>query len=393
MNRIVESGKTLLIEGPASVTIAKGRVEVFGFPVDNASRIVIREGKRLPFAVEETATFWIFSDKNVSIEEVDGNTIPQSWIKSYEELLSLKKKPITIMILGTVDSGKTSFCTFLVNKLLPKKQKVAILDGDLGQSDIGPPCTVSYTFVTKPVTDLFNLKAEDAFFVGVTSPSKAIDKAIDGIVALKKEIFNRSPDFIIINTDGWVEGEDAVRYKVQLVEKLKPDMIFCIQQKNELVPILDTLEEYRKKVVDSPPAIRQRTREKRKSLRELGYMKYLEEARLRTLPLNFLRIEESGLFSLGKKQENVQETEKICDLSRIMLIGEGEEKGLLLAAYDFQGRFLGIGVLHEIDCLKKILRVYTPVYENISSISIGSVRLNSNLREIPANGEESGENS
>ena len=308
MNRIVERGKTLLIEGPASVTIAKGRVEVFGFLAGSSDRIVIREGKRLPFAVEETATFYICSNKDASIEEVDGNTIPQSWIKSYEELLSLQNKPITIMILGTVDSGKTSYCTFLVNKLLTEKQKVAILDGDLGQSDIGPPCTVSYTFVTEPVTDLFNLKAEDAFFVGVTSPSKAIDKVITGLTTLKREILSRSPDFIVINTDGWVEGEDAVRYKVQLVDRLEPHVIFCVQQKSELAPILYTIEECRKKVVDSPQAIRQRTREKRKSLRELGYMKYLENARLRTLPLNSLRIEKDGFLSFGKKREDIQET-------------------------------------------------------------------------------------
>ncbi|MGQ9551004.1 MAG: Clp1/GlmU family protein [Candidatus Bathycorpusculaceae bacterium] len=386
MNRIVERGKTLLIEGPASVTIVKGRVEVFGFPAGSADRVVIREGKRLPFAVEETATFYICSDKDVSIEEVDGNTIPQSWIKSYEELLNLQEKPITIMILGTVDSGKTSYCTFLVNKLLTEKQKVAILDGDLGQSDIGPPCTVSYAFVTEPVTDLFNLKAEDAFFVGVTSPSKAIDKVITGLTTLKKEILSKSPDFIVINTDGWVEGEDAVRYKVQLVDRLEPHVIFCVQQKSELAPILDTIEEYRKKVVDSPQTIRQRTREKRKSLRELGYMKYLENARLRTLPLNSLRIEKNSFLSLGKKREDIQKTEE-ASREKIMLIGEGEEKGLLSAMYDFQGRFLGIGVLHEIDCLKKVLRVYTSVYEKVLTISIGSVRLNSNLREIPVTGE------
>lgn len=386
MNRIVERGKTLLIEGPASVTIVKGRVEVFGCPAGSADRVVIREGKRLPFAVEETATFYICSDKDVSIEEVDGNTIPQSWIKSYEELLNLQEKPITIMILGTVDSGKTSYCTFLVNKLLTEKQKVAILDGDLGQSDIGPPCTVSYAFVTEPVTDLFNLKAEDAFFVGVTSPSKAIDKVITGLTTLKREILSKSPDFIVINTDGWVEGEDAVRYKVQLVDRLEPHVIFCVQQKSELAPILDTIEEYRKKVVDSPQTIRQRTREKRKSLRELGYMKYLENARLRTLPLNSLRIEKNSFLRLGKKREDIQKTEE-ASREKIMLIGEGEEKGLLSAMYDFQGRFLGIGVLHEIDCLKKVLRVYTSVYEKVLTISIGSVRLNSNLREIPVTGE------
>ncbi|MGC9346339.1 MAG: Clp1/GlmU family protein, partial [Candidatus Bathyarchaeales archaeon] len=96
--------------------------------------------------------------ENANIEEVDGNTIPSSWTEAYEELLNIQMRPVTAMVLGTVDSGKTSFCTYLTNKLLNGKQKVAILDGDLGQSDVGPPCTVAYAFVTKPVTDLFSLE-------------------------------------------------------------------------------------------------------------------------------------------------------------------------------------------------------------------------------------------
>lgn len=59
MNRIVEKGKTLLVDGPASVTVTSGNVEVFGSKANIASKIVIREGKRLPFAVHETAAFEI----------------------------------------------------------------------------------------------------------------------------------------------------------------------------------------------------------------------------------------------------------------------------------------------------------------------------------------------
>jgi polynucleotide 5'-hydroxyl-kinase GRC3/NOL9 len=76
-------------------------------------------------------------------------------------------------------------------------------------------------FVTKPVTDLFNLEAENAFFIGLTSPSTAVNKVVEGLsFKLKREIFESNPDFIVINTDGWVEGEDAVNYKVNLLRNL-----------------------------------------------------------------------------------------------------------------------------------------------------------------------------
>jgi polynucleotide 5'-hydroxyl-kinase GRC3/NOL9 len=365
---MVESGKTLLVDGPASVLVVSGRVEVFGFSVKDASRIVIREGKRLPFAVLETTNFDISLGENASAEEIDGNTIPQSWIESLGILGGFQKKPVIAMVLGKVDSGKTSFCTYLINRLISEKQKVAILDGDLGQSDIGPPCTVAYAFVTKPVTDLYGLKAENAFFVGVTSPSEAVNKTIKGIALMKAEILDKAADFVVVNTDGWVEGEEAVEYKSQLAEELSPDVIFCVQQKDELAPLLVALEKFIKTTIDFPLTIRQRSTEKRKNLRELGYIKYLTDAKVKFLPLKLLTIEEQ---SVG-------------------LIRQGEEEGLLLGLYDSQRKFLGIGILRKVDYVRKALKVLTSVSEKPSSITLGKVRLDENLKEVPTLWEENG---
>ncbi len=427
MKQIIENGKTLLVDGPASVTVTSGKVEVFGSTVGNTSKVVIREGKRLPFAVEEKATFEISLGENANVEEVDGNTIPPSWVKSFEEVLEFQTKPVTAIVLGTVDSGKTSFCTYLINKLIHEKQKGAILDGDLGQSDIGPPCTVAYTFVTKPIWDLFNLEAKNAFFVGVTSPSSAVNKVIEGLTTLKKEILDNDPDFIVINTDGWVEGEDAGKYKIQLIEELKPDIFFCIQQKDELALVINTLEKFRKVVVESPPAIRQRSREKRRNLRELGYIKYLRNAKVQSLPLGWLEIEGNDLLGLGKAHENIRQARKIYELlgskplhfaeledricivigkrrwisadnikkveehskKRVIVVRKGEEEeGLLIALHDANRKFLGIGVLQEIDYLRKTIKIFTPVSGEISRIILGKVKLDKNFKEIQAFVEE-----
>jgi polynucleotide 5'-hydroxyl-kinase GRC3/NOL9 len=426
VNLTVENGKTLLVDGPASVIVTSGKVEVFGSIVGGASKVVIREGKRLPFAVEEKATFDISLGENASVEEVDGNTIPSSWVKSFEEILKIQSTPVTAIVLGTVDSGKTSFCTYLINKLLREKRKVAILDGDLGQSDIGPPCTVAYTPVTQPVTDLFNLEAKNAFFVAVTSPSMAITKVIEGLTSIKREILGSNPDFIVINTDGWIEGEEAVNYKVQLVETLNPDIVFCIQQKDELTPFLNVLEKFMKVVVDSPSAVKQRSREKRRSLRELGYMKYLRDAKVQSLPLNWVKIEENELFGLSGTRENTRQARKIYELlgmkplhlaelkdricivigkrrwinednikkveefakKKIVVTRKGEEESLLMALYNTEKKFLGIGILKEVDYVRKMLKIFTPVSKEISIVALGKVKLDKNLKEILAFAEE-----
>jgi polynucleotide 5'-hydroxyl-kinase GRC3/NOL9 len=359
MNRTVEKGKTLLVDGPASVAVVSGKAEVFGFPVRDAIKIVIREGKRLPFAVLEKADFDIFLGESASVEEVDGNTIPQSWIESANALAALQKKPVIAMVMGKTDSGKTSFCTYLINRLVNEKQKVAVLDGDLGQSDIGPPCTVAYAFVTKPVTDLFTLKAENAFFVGFTSPSEAVDKTVRGIGLMKQEILAKAADFVVVNTDGWVEGEEAVKYKSLLAETLNPDAVFCIQQNDELSPLLAALEKFRKSMAESPLTVRQRNREKRRDLRELGYIKYLTDAKMKTWALKLLTIEEQ-------------------DKAQIMQGGEG----LLLGLYDAQRKFLGIGILRKVDYVRNALKVFTSISAKPASVAFGKVRLQENLKEI-----------
>jgi len=360
VNQTVERGKALLVDGPASVSVVSGKAEVLGFSVKGTRRIVVREGKRLPFFVAETASFDISLGENASVEEVDGNTIPPSWVESLEVLMGFQKKPVIAMVMGKADSGKTSFCTHLINKLVSAKHKVAIIDGDLGQSDIGPPCTVAYAFVTKPLTELYELKAENAFFVGVTSSSEALSKAIEGLALMKAEILEKTADFVVVNTDGWVEGEEAVEYKSQLAEKLEPDIVLCIQQKTELEPLLAALK-FRKIVIDSSSVAKQRSREKRKNLREMSYAKYLTDAKMKSLPLNQLALEEKTALPIKQSK--------------------GDR--LLLGMYDAQRKFLGIGILREVDSVRKTLKVLTSVSTKPSIIAFGKVRLDKNLKEAP----------
>src|SRR5208337_2802365 len=101
MNRTVKKGTTLLVDGPASVTVTSGKVEAFGSVISGTAKIVIREGKRMPFAVEETAAFEIALGDTASTEEVEGNTVPASWNEAYEGFLNLQTKPVKAMVLGT----------------------------------------------------------------------------------------------------------------------------------------------------------------------------------------------------------------------------------------------------------------------------------------------------
>lgn len=366
MIQVVRKGNTLLVDGPASVNLLSGETEILGAKFREGEKIVIRDGKRLPFEVIEKATFHMILGEKASFNEMEGTTIPISWEKAFKEMVA-QERPVTVMVIGGIDSGKTSFCVYVANRALRNGWKPGVIDGDLGQSDIGPPATIGFSRVTKPIKDLFEMQAENVLFVGVTTPSLAIKKVVEGLTATKINALQSDLNLLIINTDGWVEGEEAARYKVQLAEKVAPHQVVGIQQTNELTPIMALLmKKMRAIAVESPKVILKRSREKRKTLRELGYKKYLKEARLRAFSLSQIRVEET-----------LRETCRVLSTEQM----EEMEKGLLVALQDAEGNFLGIGVLCGVHPRREILQIYTPVDRNVSNICVGQVKLDNEGKE------------
>lgn len=418
MKRTIEKGHTLLVDGPACVNLLAGEVEVFGAPLKTGVKTVIREGKRVAFEVKQKAHFDLILGENTSVEEFEGSTIPDSWGKACNTILALGEKQVVVVVMGEADSGKTSFCTYLANKALRKKRKVALVDADLGQSDIGPPSTIGFCRLTAPTRDPFLLRAETAYFIGTTTPSRALNEVVDKLAKMKDESLGKAVDFLVINTDGWILGEEAVQYKLRLVKRIAPNMVVGIQQQKELTPILTALKVIKVISVESPLAIKKRDREKRKILRELSYKKYLKGAKVQSFPLSWVRVEgipfgtgitptkmmlEKIRAKLGFNPLYCEETpnlivivtgknqqvdeEQIPNLreelgKKLKLIPEGDERGLLVGLHDEEEKLLGIGILSKIDYGRHIIQVYTPVTANVSSIHVGQVKLDKQGREI-----------
>ena len=418
MKRTVEAGKTLLVDGPASVTLLTGDVEILGAKLRTGSKMIVRKSKRVPFYALTKAEFDILAGEKGSADEVEGNSIPKSWQAAINTVLANESKPAVIMIVGAIDVGKTSFCVYLANMALREKRRVAIVDADLGQSDLGPPSTIGYCRITKPIRDPFEIEAEDIRFIGVTSPSSASSEVISGIAEMTGKALKPGADLVIVNTDGWVEGEDAVRYKLALAKRIKPSMLIGIQEQSELTFLLGALAEIQSIAVESSPAVRKRDREERKLLRELGYKKYLKGASVQSFPLNWVRV--SGVpFGSGappsrnqmdKIVEQIGTTPLYCEetpntvfiaLSReqwadeeiaktlegtlnrkVKIAWEGDEEGLLVAVSDKDGRFLSIGIIEEMDYQRRVLKVYTNVKKGITSITVGQIKLDKSGIEL-----------
>jgi polynucleotide 5'-hydroxyl-kinase GRC3/NOL9 len=419
MNKTLQKGKTLLVDGPASINITSGTAEVFGAVLKEGKNVLVRSGKRLPFEAKTNLTVNIMLGEGASIDEAEGSTIPDTWNNIPEEILTLETPAPIIMILGGVDSGKTSLCTYLCNKLLNADKQVAIVDGDLGQSDIGPPSTIGYTVIKRPIIDIFNAKAENCYFIGFTTPSKARNKVIQRLTEIKNEISKSSVNYIIVNTDGWIDGEEAIEYKVRLIEELNADLVIGIEQNETLTPILEKVKPRKAMVCKPSKFIKKRDRAQRKLLRELSYKKYLKNAKVRSLPLSWVTIKGAPLTFTNSYRniQQIKELQRALDVKvfhfeesrdkisivigrnkwideerllkfeektrkKLEILREGFEEGLLVALEGSQNNFLGIGVIRGVNYKRKTIRVYTPVTSEISTVHVGQVRLDKELKEV-----------
>jgi polynucleotide 5'-hydroxyl-kinase GRC3/NOL9 len=362
MRKTVEAGKTLLVNGPSSVKIISGNVEVFGHTINEKQQVIVREGRRQPFHVLKTAEFHISLGANAAVQEEETSTIPVSWSNVLQSIKILQNKPSVVMVVGKSDSGKSSFSTYIVNNLVSGRVKVAVIDSDLGQSDIGPPCTIAYNYVVKRVPELCELNMANAFFVGVTAPNQAIARSIEGLTEMYKEVMHKhEANYVIINTDGWVEGESAINYKLQLVNQLKPDLIIGIQSQEELGPLVSGITSFATCCVESSSAVNSRSSEKRIKLRELNYAKHLKDAKVRSLFASYMEIQEKNVIPKEP----------------------GKEKGILVGLQNSKKQFLGIGILLEYNRARQTMKILTPVSVKPACITIGKIKLDPELKEQP----------
>jgi len=137
--------------------------------------------------------------------------------------------PGVILALGGTDVGKTSLCRWLSHQLAGAGT-VAIIDADLGQARIGPPAAVGLRS---------GGQGRSCFrFVGDTSPARCPTAALAALGRLARMAWREHPDWLIVDTTGWVSGTGAVDLKLAKIELLLPRHLLAVQRSDELEPIL-----------------------------------------------------------------------------------------------------------------------------------------------------------
>ncbi len=184
-----------------------------------------------------------------------------------------------ILIVGGVDVGKTTFTTFLANKFFSQGGRVAIVDADPGQSDIGPPGTLGMGFLSNKVKRMSEIPPAKLAFIGSTSPAGIFTwPTIWGLNDLVLYAVSRS-DVVIIDSSGLVKGKDGyilVKGKISLI---RPDMVIFLGRESDYSHLIEDAQRYsRVKVLPPLPGVRKKSQEERKMNRARRWKEYFSDS-------------------------------------------------------------------------------------------------------------------
>lgn len=289
--------------------------------------------------------------------QVNGSTIPKSW---RDAAGALRQSRGFAVILGDVDSGKSTLCTYLANNCVDQRIRTGIIDGDVGQADIGPPTTTSSSIVSKYIFNLQELRPETSYFIGDTSSSSVPDKLVQSLVRLKDEV-SRQNEITILNTDGWVREKEAIQHKLNLLSSLQPDLVLSLSLDHELDRVLE-LQKYQTLHLEASSFARTRTREERKKARQEGYRRFLQNAKQLDLRLNTIKLR---MFDKPRQQR---------------IDHEATYKGTIAGLIDENGALLSIGRIVRI--LNDSVRMTARAEERPRVVELGAVILSPRFEEV-----------
>lgn len=388
-------GKTFLIDGPATVQVISGMVNVMGAVFAEGSIIKVKRFRRASLYAEHSEVSLVVEGGNYRF--VEGSTIPNGWIEVAEETAGEDTR--LIAVVGEVDSGKTSLATFLANYYLNLHGEVGIVDGDLGQNDLSIPGTVSAGVTNKGLSDLSRVKPEIVEFIGLTTPETGTKELNEAIASVVRRLFERGIGKIVLNTDGWVESR-GIRHKAELMKMVKPSFIISLLDRDQAPMFAMELEPSMKIIqVEKSPYVMRRTKRHRRSLRMQNYRRHFARSKPVKMGIKetafvnhpFLNgkpakvpeglgekfsIMEAKLYmdtTYLKVRESLEEPMIIkANGKSIVILEEYWEKGLLVGL-SRDGKMWGVGIIDSFTGNEVVVK--TQLTAGFNLIKLGEIKL------------------
>jgi polynucleotide 5'-hydroxyl-kinase GRC3/NOL9 len=151
--------------------------------------------------------------------------------EGWEEVVAaLRDIPERVYVVGSTDSGKTTFCRYLVDEAAAC-MRTAYVDCDTGQSRLGPPTTEGMALYPGPSKPCLR-------FVGSTSPGGHFVPTITGSKRLVEKAAERGARTTVIDSPGLVAGGVGIEFQLQMIDLLRPTRIVALQRGRELERLL-----------------------------------------------------------------------------------------------------------------------------------------------------------
>jgi polynucleotide 5'-kinase involved in rRNA processing len=273
-----------------------------------------------------------------------------------EALGRLLANPGVALLLGGIDTGKTTFGIELARRSAASGITTAIVDADVGQSIVGPPTTVGLKVIGDEnhlTTDGLRV-SDDLAFVGSISPRGHLLSLVAATTKLVGRARRLGCRLVVVDTTGLVAGLQGQLLKFHKMQLVGPRFVVAFERGGELEPLLGvarrfTPAEVLELGVSSRVVVR--SVEERVAFREQQFAAYFAAgtSRWRVRPTVFMPTLPPG-FNLA-----------LLD-------------GLVVGMEDGAGSCVGIGVL-ECDSADDMLRMVSPVSEGVKGLRLGSVRI------------------
>jgi len=259
------------------------------------------------------------------------------------------------LVLGAGDTGKSTLVAGLAAALVRDGHRVAVVDADLGQSDVGPPTTVGLGYVQRPIERLDEVPVSELEFLGVTSAATCLRQTADATARLVARALTAGADRVLVDTSGLVHGDLGRALKRVKIDRVRPDVVIALQRGDECEPILRAYPSAPPTVVRLPAAP---TRPRSAVTRRQQRLHALEAHLAGAVPVTL------DLTRVPARPAPARRGLAVIDV-----------EGVLVGLDDRDGRTRGLGWVRAADARKARLTIETAVDgEAIAAVAIGRER-------------------
>jgi polynucleotide 5'-hydroxyl-kinase GRC3/NOL9 len=259
----------------------------------------------------------------------------------------------TLMVIGAPDTGKSTFARYLYRRLCRPSRRVAFLDGDPGQSTLGPPSTLTLA-MDRSGDDTFPPAGQRwRRFVQAISPRGHMLPLLVSAARLVQTAQEAGVEVIIYDTTGLVDpAQGGVNLKLAKIELLQPSAVFAIQRGQELNELLAPLRRNRHtRLIEMQPSavVQSRDVPTRQTHRASQFAHYFTTTRILTVDWNRLVVLPAPRFAYHQ----------------------------LVALEDAEGFTLGLGIVQAADMKTKQATLLTPLTSlaGVEALRLGDLSL------------------